>query len=191
MLKMILVDNHDERSEALVETLKSADFEIIARFNDADNLDEAVNRLNPDIVIIDTDSPNRDTLENLVVMRANSPRPVVMFAHDNDADKIKLATRAGVCAYIVGDLPATRLKTVMNAAIARFEEFSYLREEIVTANTKLAERKIIERAKGLIMKQKNIDEAEAYQLMRETAMKKNQKLVVLSERIVEAAHLLL
>ena len=191
MLKIILVDNHDERSEALIDTLKSAEYEIIARFNDADNLDEAVNRLNPDMVIIDTDSPSRDTLENLVVMRANSPRPVVMFAHDNDADKIKLATRAGVCAYIVGELPANRLKTVMNAAIARFEEFKYLRDEIDVAHTMLAERKVIERAKGLIMKQKNISEAEAYQLMRETAMKNNQKLAVLSTRIIEAAQLLL
>ncbi len=191
MLKIILVDNHDERSEALIDTLKSAEYEIIARFNDADNLDEVVNRLNPDMVIIDTDSPSRDTLENLVVMRANSPRPVVMFAHDNDADKIKLATRAGVCAYIVGELPANRLKTVMNAAIARFEEFKYLRDEIDVAHTMLAERKTIERAKGLIMKQKNIDEAEAYKLMRETAMKNNQKLAVLSERIIEAAQLLL
>ncbi len=124
-------------------------------------------------------------------MSMNDSRPVVMFTHDGDKEKIKIATQAGVSAYVVGDIPSERLIPVIDAAVARFEEFNHLRAELNMANLKLDERKVIERAKGLMMRQRQIDEEEAYTLLRNMAMKKNMKLAYLSHQLIEAAKMLI
>ena len=191
MLRVMLVDNYLERTAPLKQSLAEAGYEVIAHLSDTANLDEAVNRLQPDVVIIDTESPSRDTLEHLIVMGQNAPRPIVMFTHDGDSEKIRSATRAGVSAYVVGGLPNERLKPIMNAAIARFEEFKALRNELNEANTKLSERKVIEKAKGLLMKQRGGDEDAAYAMLRNMAMKQNIRLATLAEQVVQAAKLLL
>ena len=191
MLRVMLVDNYLERTAPLKQSLAEAGCEVIAHLSDTANLDEAVNRLQPDVVIIDTESPSRDTLEHLIVMGQNAPRPIVMFTHDGDSEKIRSATRAGVSAYVVGGLPIERLKPIMNAAIARFEEFKALRNELNEANTKLSERKVIEKAKGLLMKQRGVDEDAAYAMLRNMAMKQNIRLATLAEQVVQAAKLLL
>lgn len=190
MLRVMLVDNHLERTAPLKQSLTEAGCEVIAHLSDTANLDEAVNRLQPDIVIIDTDSPSRDTLEHLIVMSQNAPRPIVMCTHDGDSEKIRAATRAGVSAYVVGGLSDEKLRPVMDAAIARFEEFKALRAELSEANLKLSERKVIEKAKGLLMKQRGIDEDAAYTLLRNMAMKQNIRLATLAEQVVQAAKLL-
>ena len=190
MLRVMLVDNHLERTAPLKQSLTEADCEVIAHLSDTANLDEAVSRLQPDIVIIDTDSPSRDTLEHLIVMSQNAPRPIVMCTHDGDSEKIRAATRAGVSAYVVGGLSDEKLRPVMDAAIARFEEFKALRAELSEANLKLSERKVIEKAKGLLMKQRGIDEDAAYTLLRNMAMKQNIRLATLAEQVVQAAKLL-
>ncbi|HEY8118679.1 MAG TPA: ANTAR domain-containing protein [Methylophilaceae bacterium] len=187
----MLVDNHLERTAPLTQSLTEAGYEVIAHLTDTANLDEAVSRLMPDVVIIDTESPSRDTLEHLIVMGQNAPRPIVMFTHDGDSEKIRSATRAGVSAYVVGGLPNERLKPIMEAAIARFEEFKALRNELNEANTKLSERKVIEKAKGLLMKQRGVDEDTAYAMLRNMAMKQNIRLATLAEQVVQAAKLLL
>lgn len=191
MLRVMLVDNHLERTAPLTQSLTEAGYEVIAHLTDTANLDEAVSRLMPDVVIIDTESPSRDTLEHLIVMGQNAPRPIVMFTHDGDSEKIRSATRAGVSAYVVGGLPNERLKPIMEAAIARFEEFKALRNELNEANTKLSERKVIEKAKGLLMKQRGVDEDTAYAMLRNMAMKQNIRLATLAEQVVQAAKLLL
>ncbi len=191
MLRVMLVDNHLERTAPLKQSLTEASYEVIAHLSDTANLHDEVQRLQPDIVIIDTESPSRDTLEHLIVMGQNAPRPIVMFTHDGDSEKIRAATRAGVSAYVVGGLPNERLKPVMDAALARFEEFKSLREELNLANAKLSERKVIEKAKGLLMKQRGIDEDAAYTLLRNMAMKQNIRLATLAEQVVQAAKLLL
>lgn len=191
MLRVMIVDNDVERTKPLKQSLLDTGYEVIAHLRDTVNLDDACCELKPDIVIIDTDSPSRDTLENICVMTMNEPRPIVMFTHDGDKEQIKLATQAGVCAYVVGSIPNERLRPVIDAAVARFEEFKHLREALNEANNKLNERKVIERAKGLIMKQRKIDEEEAYSLLRSMAMQKNMRIASLSEQIVEAAQLLL
>lgn len=191
MLRVMLVDNHKERLVPLAQTLKESGYEVVASLADTSNLDDAVSRHQPDIVIIDTESPSRDTLENLVVMNSNTPRPIVMFTHDGDTEKIKEATRAGVSAYVVGGLDHDRLKPILDAAIARFEEFKALRLELNAANSKLSERKVIEKAKGLLMKRRGIDEDEAYRLLRNMAMEQNTRLATLAEQVVQAAKLLL
>jgi response regulator NasT len=191
MLKVMIVDNDLERTKPLKQSLLDTGYEVIAHLKDTVNLDDACCELQPDIVIIDTDSPSRDTLENICVMTMNDPRPIMMFTHDGDKEQIKLATQAGVCAYVVGSITNERLQPVIDAAIARFEEFKNLRVALNEANTKLSERKLVERAKGLIMKQRKIDEDEAYNLLRSMAMQKHMRIGVLSKQIIDAAELLL
>ena len=191
MLRVMIVDNDLERTKPLRQSLIDNGYEVIAHLKDTVNLDHACCELKPDIVIIDTDSPSRDTLENICVMTMNEPRPIVMFTHDDDKEQMKLATRAGVCAYVVGSIPNERLRPVIDAAVARFEEFKHLREALSEANNKLSERKVIERAKGILMKQRKIGEEEAYAMMRSMAMQKKTKIANLAEQIIEAAQLLL
>ncbi|MES2013347.1 MAG: ANTAR domain-containing protein [Pseudomonadota bacterium] len=191
MLRVMIVDSDLERTKPLKQSLIDTGYEVIAHLKDTVNLDSACCELQPDIVIIDTDSPSRDTLENICVMTMNEPRPIMMFTHDGDKEQIKLATQAGVCAYVVGSIPNERLQPVIDAAVARFEEFKHLRNALSEANVKLSERKVIERAKGLLMKQRKIDEDEAYSMLRTMAMQKNMRMGTLAKQIVQAAELLL
>lgn len=191
MLKVMIVDNDLERTSPLKQSLLDTGFDVIAHLDDTMNLDTACSELQPDIVIIDTDSPSRDTLENICVMTMHAPRPIVMFTHDDDRAKIKSATQAGVSAYVVGSIPNERLRPVIDAAVARFDEFKQLKAELQEANSKLSDRKVIERAKGLLMKQRGIEEDQAYSLLRNMAMQKNMRLATLADQVVEAAKLLL
>lgn len=190
MLKVMIVDNDLERTSPLKQSLLDTGFDVIAHLDDTMNLDAACCELQPDIVIIDTDSPSRDTLENICVMTMHAPRPIVMFTHDDDRAKIKSATQAGVSAYVVGNIPNERLRPVIDAAVARFDEFKQLKAELQEANLKLSDRKVIERAKGLLMKQRGIEEDEAYSLLRNMAMQKNMRIATLADQVVEAAKLL-
>ena len=191
MLKVLIVDYDKLRSKPLKQSLIDSGFDVVAHLENDVALHAKCLALKPDVVIIDTDSPNRDTLENICVMSMHDPRPIVIFTHDGNKEQIKLATQAGVSAYVVGTIPSERLVPVIDAAIARFEEFKNLRDELLQAKTMLDERKIIERAKGLLMKQRGLDEDAAYEMLRSMAMKKNMKLVNLSEQLLEAARLLI
>ena len=162
MLKVMIVDNDLERTTPLKQSLLDSGYEVIAHLKDTVNLDSACRELQPDIVIIDTDSPSRDTLENICVMTMHEPRLIVMFTHDGNKEQIKQATRAGVSAYVVGSIPSERVQPVIDAAVARFDEFKLLRAELNEANEKLNERKVVERAKGLLMKKRGLDEEQAY-----------------------------
>lgn len=191
MLKVLIVDYDKLRSKPLKQSLIDSGFDVVAHVENDVALHAKCLALKPDVVIIDTDSPNRDTLENICVMSMHDPRPIVMFTHDGNKEQIKLATQAGVSAYVVGTIPSERLVPVIDAAIARFEEFKNLRDELLQTKTKLDERKVIERAKGLLMKQRGLDEDAAYEMLRSMAMKKNMKLVSLSEQLLEAASMLI
>ena len=191
MLKVLIVDYDKLRSKPLKQSLIDSGFDVVAHVENDVALHAKCLALKPDVVIIDTDSPNRDTLENICVMSMHDPRPIVMFTHDGNKEQIKLATQAGVSAYVVGTIPSERLVPVIDAAIARFEEFKNLRDELLQAKTKLDERKVIERAKGLLMKQRDLDEDAAYEMLRSMAMKKNMKLADLSNQLLEAASMLI
>ena len=191
MLKVMIVDYDKLRSKPLKQSLVDSGFDVVAHVENDIDLQAKCLALKPDVVIIDTDSPDRDTLENICVMSMHDPRPIVMFTHDGNKEQIKLATQAGVSAYVVGTIPSERLAPVIDAAIARFEEFKNLRNELVQAKTKLDERKVIERAKGLLMKQRGLDEDAAYEMLRSMAMKKNMKLADLSNQLLEAASMLI
>lgn len=191
MLKVMIVDYDKLRSKPLKQSLVDSGFDVVAHVENDIDLQAKCLALKPDVVIIDTDSPDRDTLENICVMSMHDPRPIVMFTHDDNKEQIKLATQAGVSAYVVGTIPSERLVPVIDAAIARFEEFKNLRNELLQAKTKLDERKVIERAKGLLMKQRGLDEDAAYEMLRSMAMKKNMKLADLSDQLLQAASMLI
>jgi two-component system, response regulator / RNA-binding antiterminator len=191
MLKVMIVDNDIKRSKPLKQSLIDNGFDVVAHIENDIHLQAKCSEIKPDVVIIDTESPCRDTLENICVMTMHDPRPIVMFTHDGDKEQIKLATQAGVSAYVVGTIPNERLTPVIDAAIARFEEFKQLRTELALTKTKLNERKVVERAKGLLMKQRGLNEDAAYEMLRSMAMKKNMKLADLSQQLIEAASMLI
>jgi response regulator NasT len=186
----MLVDNFSERSAPLRKHLLDSGCEVVGQLSSTADLNRAVAELAPDVVIVDTESPSRDTLENICAVCRDEPRPIVMFTHDGDTEKIRAATKAGVSAYVVGGLDTNRLRPIIEAAIARFEEFRGLREQLDVANTKLSERKLIERAKGLLMERRSLNEEQAYQLLRSEAMQQHMKLAELAGRLIQAADLL-
>ena len=146
--------------------------------------------VSPDVIIIDTDSPSRDVLEQLVVVSRDDPRPVVMSTDDAQSDSIHAAIHAGVTSYIVAGMQPERLRPILEVARARFDADRALRDELKDAQTKLAERKLIEKAKGLVMQQKGVSEGEAYRLLRKLAMDRNLKLLEVARQVIDVANLL-
>jgi response regulator NasT len=189
-LRVMLVDEFAERAEVLERALTAAGHQIVARRTDGGDLRDEVARVAPDMIIINLDSPDRDILEDMYAIHREQPRPIVVFTNNNDPNLIRTAVRAGVSAYVVGGLEAARVQPVLDVAIARFEQFQSLQRELDDARTALAERKIIERAKGILMKQPHMDEEAAYTAMRKMAMDRNLKLVELARSLIAAAELL-
>lgn len=150
----------------------------------------AIRRHDPELVLIDIDSPDRDTLESLRTAQASQPRPMVMFTQDDDGATIRRAVEAGVTAYIVDGLETRRIRPILEAAMAQFTRYRALEEELRRAQDKLSERKLIERAKGIVMQQQGISEPEAFAAMRSLAMRRNKKLVEIAEGVIAAAELL-
>jgi response regulator NasT len=142
------------------------------------------------VVLIDIDSPSRDTLENLRTVQAHQPRPMVMFTQDDANESIRRAIEAGVSAYIVDGIERRRVRPIVEAAMARFSQFQALEKELLETRGKLAERKLIERAKGIIMKQQGLSEDAAFQAMRRLAMRKNKRLAEIAESVISASELL-
>jgi len=190
MLKVMIVDEAIERAEVLQQALLRAGYEVIAYVPSTLDLHRQVSALKPDIVIIDMDSPDRDTLENICVVSRDEPRPVVMFTHDGDSEKIRAATLAGVSAYVVDGMSGERIRPILDAAVARFEQFQALKREFDDIEEKLADRKVIERAKGLLMKSRNLSEDEAYRALRKQAMESNAKLAEVARQFVAVAGLI-
>ena len=188
-LRVMVVDEAPERAEVIGETLRRQGCEVIAVTSPGD-MYRQVGDVAPDVIIIDMDSPDRDTLEHLCLLSADKPRPVVMFTHDDDVEQIREAIRAGVSAYIVDGLSADRIRPIIDVAIARFEQYQALRDELGRTEAALADRKVIERAKGLLMKSRGVDEEQAYRLLRRQAMQSNARLVDVAQQVLALAHLI-
>lgn len=187
---IMLIDEQPERSMAMEKLLNDLGHKIVARASAGDDLTGLVNHYLPDIIIIDMDSPDRDTLEHMQSISADQPRPIVMFTNDDDSQTIQKAVKAGVTAYIVDGLKPQRVMPILETAIARFKEYQLIRKELEKTRNSLEERKLIERAKGIVMKQSNHDEETAYKAMQKIAMSRNMKLVDLARSIIAAAELL-
>jgi response regulator NasT len=189
-LRVLLVDETFERAALLKRALQDAGCKIAAHVSASADLPGLVAEMKPDLIILDTESPDRDTLENLCIIRRDQPRPIVMFTHDDDSDKIRAAIRAGVSAYVVDGLKSERLRPIIDAAIARFNEYQAMREDLEKAENQLSARKDVERAKGILMKQRGWSEEEAYQALRKAAMDKGFRLADVARQLIEITDLL-
>lgn len=189
-LKIMIVDDAVERADVLQQALAQAGYEVVAYLPSTLELHRQVAALKPDVVIIDTDSPGRDVLENICVVTRDEPRPIVMFTHDGDGEKIRAATQAGVSAYVVDGMAAERVGPIINAAVARFEQYQSLKREFDEVEEKLADRKVIERAKGILMKSRGLSEEDAYRAMRKQAMENNARLVDVARQFIAVSGLL-
>ena len=168
-----------------------AGHQVAAVLPSALDLTAQIESIKPDVILIETESPSRDTLENLAVMNREMPRPVVLLTQESDAAVMRAAFKAGVSAYVVDNLDLARLKPIVDVAIARFEEHQGLKQELAAATKKLSERKIIEKAKGLLMKTRGLDEDQAYAALRKLAMERAQPIGKVAGDLVEMAKLLL
>lgn len=184
-MRILLVDESAGRSARLREALENAGHEVIATLDSPIVLDRAVAALAPDAIVIDVESPSRDTLEHIVLASRDAPRPVVLFTADHAQASIREAMRAGVAAYVAQDLAPERVQSVLAVACAQFAEFQRLRDALASANRRLAERKLVERAKGVLMRTRGLSEEDAYAFLRKVAMSRKERMVVVAERVIE------
>jgi len=190
MLRILLVNDTDKPIGTLRDALACAGYTVIAEVDGAAALLRAVEEQRPDVVIIDTESPSRDTLEQLAVMGHAAPRPVVMFADQREPQAIRDAVGAGVTAYVVDEVSADKLAPIIEVALARFEEEARLRKRLADVEQRLAERKLIDRAKGLLMDKRGLSETEAYELLRRQAMRQGERIAEVARQLIAMAELL-
>lgn len=190
MLRVLLVNDTEKPIGELREALQAAGYEVLTEVATAATLLKTVESQQPDAVIIDVDSPSRDTLEQLAVMHHHAPRPVVMFSADSDDQLIRAVVRAGVTAYVVDGLTPARLAPILQVALARFEHQSQIRRKLGDAQQQLADRKLIDRAKGLLVEKRGMSESDAYATLRQLAMKQSRKMVDVARQIIAMADLL-
>jgi two-component system, response regulator / RNA-binding antiterminator len=189
-LRVLLVDDGAHRVSLIRDALLAQGCDVVGVIDSAPVLHDSVAQLEPDVVIVDAESPSRDTLEHLATLSAHSPRPVVVFTEDDADDLLRQAMAAGVSAYVVAGLQPGRVAAVLRVAIARFEQESALRGELAQARGKLESRKRIERAKGILMRARGIGEDEAYRQLRKLAMDRGERLAQVAERVIAANDLL-
>ena len=191
MLTVLVIDESRSRAGEICAGLALSGYQVAAILAGADNLTAEVERLQPDVILIDTESPSRDTLEHLAAMHRNMPRPVVLFTQEDGQETIRDAVRAGVSAYVVDGLDARRIKPIVEVARARFEDTQALRRELEEVSRKLSDRKLVDKAKGVLMKARGLDEDGAYHAMRKLAMGRGQTLAGVARDVIEMARILL
>ncbi len=189
-ISVVLVETEPNRAALIVESLEAAgnfDVRVLSGVND---LAEKIRDLMPDVVLIDISNPSRDTLEEMALASGPKERTVAMFVDRSDEGMTRAAIEAGVSAYVVDGMQPERLKPILDAAVTRFTMFSRMRTELETTKRALEERKVIDRAKGLIMKARGVGEDEAYALLRKTAMDQGKRVADVAQALVTAAGLL-
>jgi response regulator NasT len=188
-LKIVIVDKNPIRAAILGDGLREAGHVQVVHIDETAHLLARVYALDPDVILIDLENPSRDVLEQMFQVSRAVKRPVAMFVDQSDAASIEAAVDAGVSAYIVGGLRKDRVKNILDLCISRFNAFSRLQNELDRTRNALEERKVIDRAKGILMKVKNLSEESAYALLRKTAMNENKKIVEVAQSVITAAEL--
>ena len=189
-LSVAIIDENHLRAAILEDGLRASGIEAVTVIRERTNLLRKLVSIDPDVVIIDLENPSRDELEQMFQVSRVVARPVAMFVDQSDSAMIEAAVDAGVSAYIVDGLKRERVKPIVDTAISRFNAFSRLQSELEAARSELADRKVIERAKSILMKSRNLREDQAYELLRKTAMNQNQKVADIAKSVVIAAGLL-
>ncbi|MCC9620451.1 ANTAR domain-containing protein [Thalassospira sp. MA62] len=186
---ILVIDEDPDRAAIVERGLVESGYTRVSRIGTSHNLVERIQALAPDIIIIDLENPDRDTLEQMFQVSRAIARPIAMFVDQSDASMIQEAVSAGVSAYVVDGLRQDRIRPIVDMAISRFNVFDQLRRERDEAQAKLNERKLIERAKGLLMKEKGLSEEDSYALLRKNAMKQNRKIYEIAQSVITAFQL--
>jgi two-component system, response regulator / RNA-binding antiterminator len=189
-LKIAIVDESPIRAAILEDGLREAGFEQVVRIEETTSLLERIYALDPDVILIDLENPSRDVLAQMFQVSRIVKRPIAMFVDQSDTASIQASVDAGVSAYIVDGLKKERVKNILDLCISRFNAFSRLQEELDRTKTALEERKVIDRAKGILMKARGLSEEEAYALLRKTAMNEKKKIAEIAQSVITAAELL-
>ena len=184
---VVIIDRSPERGQLLLDGLVEAGIENVTIIDEGTDLLARIQSLNPDVILIDLENPRRDTVEQMLRVSEQVKRPVVMFADESEPDLIRKAVKAGVSAYIVDGLHKSRLTSIVEVAVARFEQFCAVEEEVERLQHELDDRKEIEKAKGILMETRQLSEGEAYKLMRQAAMNEKRKLIEIA-RVILSAH---
>jgi len=188
-LKIVIVDENPIRAAILEDGLREAGHVNVARIENRTGLLARIYTIDPDVILIDLENPSRDELEQMFQMSRAVKRPVAMFVDQSDTASIQASVDAGVSAYIVGNLQKDRIKTILDLCISRFNAFSRLQDELDRAKSALEERKVIDRAKGILMKAKNMSEEDAYALLRKTAMNEKKKIAEVAQSVIIASEM--
>jgi len=189
-LRILLVDQNVTRASILEEGLREAGYTHVSVVRDMQNLLRRIVDADPDVIFIDLENPNRDVLEQMFQVSRCVQRPIAMFVDHSDTDMIRAAVESGVGAYVVDGLRKERVKSILDMAVSRFNAFSQLREELERAKQELEDRKIVERAKGILMKERGLTEEAAYSLLRKAAMNENRRVAEVAQSLVTATRLL-
>jgi two-component system, response regulator / RNA-binding antiterminator len=179
-----------ERTRILRIALLEAGYNVVATLPGDRFLPERLGQIQPDLIVVDAESQGRDILEHVVLATRDDRRPIVMLSDDTDTSYVRKAIAAGVSTYVVAGTPPEHIQPVLDVAMARFEHEEKLRSELADARNQLEERKVIDRAKGLLMARQGLSEPAAYARLRKAAMDKGLKVAEVAQRLVDAADLL-
>ena len=188
--KIVIVDESPVRAAILQDGLREAGYSEVVHISQMQSLLARIYALDPDIIVIDLENPSRDGLEQMFQVSRAVRRPIAMFVDQSDAASIQASVDAGVSAYIVDGLKKERIKPILDLCVSRFNAFAKLQNELERTKHALEERKVIDRAKGILMKIKGLTEEEAYVLMRSTAMREKKKIGEIAQSILTASELL-
>jgi two-component system, response regulator / RNA-binding antiterminator len=190
-LTILVIDENAIRASIIEEGLNEAGHLNVRVIHEVQGVARLIETMDPDVIIIDIENPNRDMMEHMFQLTRMISRPIAMFVDRSDTAAIEAAVDAGVSAYVVDGLKKERIKPILDMAVSRFNAFSRLQRELLEARNALEERKVIERAKGILMKMRGLSEEEAFALLRQTAMNEKKKLADIAQSVVTAAGLLL
>jgi response regulator NasT len=189
-LSVLLIDENPARAEIVEAGLKAAGYRLVARLSATQDLTSQVRELDPDVVVVSTDTPSRDEIEDMRRSTEEQPRPIALFVDRSDPATIAAAMDAGVSAYVVKGLAEDRVRSVVDVAVGHFNRYHAMREELERTKLTLLERKTIDRAKGLLMQQNGLSEEAAYKLLRKLAMDQNKRIGEVAQDVVTYAKVL-
>lgn len=189
-LGILIIDENRIRASVIEAGLRQAGYDDLTIVHDVIGIARKIEDIDPDVIVIDLENPNRDMLENMFQLSRAVKRPIAMFVDRSDKVSIEAAVEAGVSAYIVDGLKQERVKPILDMAISRFNAFSRMTRELEEARTELENRKLVDRAKGILTATRGLSEADAYALLRKTAMNQNRKISEIAQSLITAAGLL-
>ena len=189
-LSILIIDENRIRASIIEDGLREAGHVRVVVIHDVNEVGRTIAATAPDVIFIDLENPKRDTLEHFFSLSRAVQRPIAMFVDRSESAMIEKAVEAGVSAYVVDGLKKERVKPILDMAVSRFNAFARLTRELEQARSELEDRKIIDQAKGILMRTRSMSEADAYALLRSTAMNQNRRMVDIAQSLVTASELL-